>query len=116
MTQAELSTGCRIRCVSPVSERLAKAHASHLPKQQLPADRRVFLIRMLQLWMVHTVVIRPHGPHRLSLSGKGDRKEEERGGDGEEDGGIKTSRNCMSDNGRWKKKRRGEEMRKRGEG
>lgn len=53
--------------------------------------------------MVHTVVIRPHGPHRLSLSGKGDRKEEERGGDGEEDGGIKASRNCMSDNGRWKR-------------
>lgn len=88
--------------MSPVSERLAEAHASHLPKQQLPSDRSVFLIRMLQLWMVQTVVIRPHGPHRLSLSGKGDRKEE-RGCDGEEDGGIKTSRNCMSDNGRWKR-------------
>lgn len=103
MTPAKLWKGCRIGCVSPVSERLVKAHASHLPKQQLPPDKTVFLIRMLQLWMVHTVVIRPHGPHRLSLSGKGDRKEEERGGDGEEDGGIKTSRNCMSDNGRWER-------------
>lgn len=35
--------------------------------------------------MVHTVVIRPHAPHRLtlSLSGKGGG---EGGGDGEEDG------------------------------
>lgn len=82
--------------MSPVSERLAEALASHLPKQQLRADRSLFLIR--KLWMVHTVVSRPHGPHRLSLPGKGDRKEEERG----EDGGIKTSRNCTSDNGRWK--------------
>lgn len=44
--------------------------------------------------MVHAVVIRPHGPHRLklSLSGKEDRKkeEEERGCDGEDHGGIKT--------------------------
>lgn len=67
-------------------------------KQQLPADRSVLLIRLLQLRKVHAVVIRPHGPHRLklSLSGKGDRKEEaeeeERGGDGEDHGGIKTGR------------------------
>lgn len=49
--------------------------------------------------MVHAVVIRPRGPHRLklSLSGKGDRKDEEeekRGGDGEDHGGIKTSEIC----------------------
>lgn len=72
-------------------------------KQQLPADRSVLLIRLLQLRKVHAVVIRPHGPHRLklSLSGKGDRKDEEeeeeekeRGGDGEDHGGIKTSEIC----------------------
>lgn len=49
--------------------------------------------------MVHAVVIRPHGPHRLklSLSGKEDRKEaeeEERGRDGEDHGRIKTSEIC----------------------
>lgn len=46
--------------------------------------------------MVHAVVIRPRGPHRLklSLSGKGDRKDVKRGGDGEDHGGIKTSEIC----------------------
>lgn len=49
--------------------------------------------------MVHAVVIRPRGPHRLklSLSGKGDRKdekEEERGGDTEDHGEVKTSEIC----------------------
>lgn len=65
--------------------------------------------------MVHAVVIRPHGPHRLklSLSGKGDRKdeEEERGGDGEDHGGVKTSEI------RTRKKKGGiKEARRRNEG
>lgn len=68
--------------------------------------------------MDHAVVIRPHGPHRLkvSLSGKGDRKEEaeERGSDREDHGRIKTSEICAKKN--WEAEvRRQNKEKKRGE-
>lgn len=93
----------------PLASGLGDSRTSHLPKQQLPADRSVFLIRLLQLRMVHAVVIRPHGPHWLkpSFSGKGDRKDEEetRGGDGNH-GGVKTSKICAGKKGRYSRSKK----------
>ncbi|TNN76078.1 hypothetical protein EYF80_013609 [Liparis tanakae] len=61
---AVLSTGRRAVCDSlgSRSERLGNAGANRLPKQQLPADGSVFLIRLLQLWMVHSNQAARHPP------------------------------------------------------
>lgn len=56
--------------------------ASHLPKQQLAADGSVFLIRLLQLWMVHGNQAAWPPPanvayHTLAGAGEEEREEEE---------------------------------------
>lgn len=83
MTHAVLSMSCRAGSdsLSSRSERLHNAHANQLPKQQLPADGSVFLIRLLQLWMVHSKAAR-HPPanaayHTLAGEEKEERVEEE---------------------------------------
>lgn len=68
--------------LSSRSERLHNAHANQLPKQQLPADGSVFLIRLLQLWMVHSNQAARHPPanaayHTLAGEEKEERVEEE---------------------------------------
>lgn len=55
-THAVLSVRRRAVCDSlgSRSEPRRNAGANRLPKQQLPADGSVFLIRLLQLWIVHS--------------------------------------------------------------
>lgn len=84
MTHAVLSMSCRAGSdsLSSRSERLHNAHANQLPKQQLPADGSVFLIRLLQLWMVHSNQAARHPPanaayHTLAGEEKEERVEEE---------------------------------------
>lgn len=64
VTHAALSMSCRAGCDSlgSRSERLCTTSANQLPKQQLPADGSVFLIRLLQLWMVHSNQAARHPP------------------------------------------------------
>lgn len=84
VTHAVLSMSCRAGSdsLSSRSERLHNAHANQLPKQQLPADGSVFLIRLLQLWMVHSNQAARHPPanaayHTLAGEEKEERVEEE---------------------------------------
>ena len=84
MTHAVLSMGCRAVCDSLCSrsERLCNARATQLPKQQLRADGSVFLIRRLQLWMVHSNQAAQHPPanaayHTVAGEGEEEREEEE---------------------------------------
>lgn len=56
--------------------------ASHLPKQQLAADGSVFLIRLLQLWMVHSnqgAWQPPANTDYHTLAGEGEEEREEEG-------------------------------------
>lgn len=113
MTHAVLSMSCRAGSdsLSSRSERLHNAHANQLPKQQLPADGSVFLIRLLQLWMVHSNQAARHPPanaayHTLAGEEKEERVEEE-GRRGKRRGkGMKA----------LKKKKRGDECKKRTRG
>jgi len=81
VTHAVLSKGRRAVCDSlgSRSERLGNAGANQLPKQQLPADGSVFLIRLLQLWMVHSNQAARHPPANSdyhTLAGEEEREEE----------------------------------------
>lgn len=87
VTHAALSMSCRAGCDSlgSRSERLRNARANQLPKQQLPADGSVFLIRLLQLWMVHSNQAARHplanaAYHTLAGEEEEEREEEERRG------------------------------------
>lgn len=67
------------------SERLHDARANRLPKQQLPADGSVFLIRLLQLRIVHGNQAARHPPaktayHTLAIEEEEVREEWERRG------------------------------------
>lgn len=95
VTHAVLSMSRRAVCDSPVSrfERLCNARASQLPKQQLPADGSVFLIRLLQLWMVHSNQAAWHPPantayHTLAGEEEEEREAEEKEEKGKRDGRI----------------------------
>lgn len=64
----------------------ATARANRLPKQQLLADGSVFLIRLLQLWMVHSNQGARHPPanaayHTLAGEEEEEREDEGRGRD-----------------------------------
>lgn len=87
VTHAVLSMSRQADCDSlgSRSERLHNTRANQLPKQQLPADGSVFLIRLLQLWMVHSNQAARHPPANAAyhtLAGEEDegREEEERSG------------------------------------
>lgn len=67
------------------SERLRDARANQLPKQQLPADGSVFLIRLLQLWMVHSNQAARHPPANAAYHTLAGVEEEERGEEEEEE-------------------------------
>lgn len=60
------------------SERLRNVRANQLPKQQLPADGSVFLIRLLQLWMVHSNQAARHPPANAAYHTLAGEEEEER--------------------------------------
>lgn len=98
--------------LSSRSERLHNAHANQLPKQQLPADGSVFLIRLLQLWMVHSNQAARHPPanaayHTLAGEEKEERVEEE---------GRRGKRRGKGMKALKKKKKRGDECKKRTRG
>lgn len=87
VTHAVLTMSRRAGCDSlcSQSERLRNVRANQLPKQQLPADGSVFLIRLLQLWMVHSNQAARHPPanaayHTLAGEEEEEREEEERRG------------------------------------
>lgn len=79
VTHAALSTSCRAGCDSlrSRSERLCNARANRLPKQQLLADGSVFLIRLLQLWMVHSNQAARHPPANAAYHTRAGEEEEE---------------------------------------
>ena len=89
VTHAVLSMSRRAVCDSLGSrfERLRNARANQLPKQQLPADGSVFLIRLLQLWMVHSNQAAWHPPANAAYHTLAGEEEEERGGGGGGGGG-----------------------------
>lgn len=96
VTHAFVSMSCRVVCDAPVSwsEGLCNACASQLPKQQLLADGSVFLITLLQLWMVHN-----NQAHWLTLAyhtlagEEEEEREEESEAKGKRDGRIKKKKN-----------------------
>lgn len=71
---------------SAAFKRLCGARASQLPKQQLPADGSVFLIRLLQLWMVHSNQAAWHPPANAAYHTLAGREGEERKDEGERRG------------------------------
>lgn len=80
MTHAVLLMSCWEDCDSfgSRSERLSNARANQLPKQQLLADGSVFLIRLLQLWMVHSNQAARHPPANTAYHTQVGEEEEER--------------------------------------
>lgn len=126
MTHAVLSMSCRAGCDSlgSRSERLRNARANQLPKQQLLADGSVFLIRLLQLWMVHSNQAARHPPanaayHTLAGEEEEEGVEEEQRQENRQEDRKQRRLNKKRKKGNVKKwKRKGEERRveeKRGE-
>lgn len=77
-------TSCRAGC-DPLGSRSERLEANRLPKQQLFADGSVFLIRLLQLWIVQSNQAAQHPPanaayHTLAGEVKGKTGEEKKRG------------------------------------